>query len=64
MAVMQEMLRTVCGVLLAAFAALLLASGSREHIHGAQRGHPRHRLPDLSGKSLIKGLLQGDAGCS
>ena len=54
------MLRTVCGVLLAALAASLLtgasASVSREHVHGKQRGDPRHRLPVLSGKAVTQDL--------
>ena len=60
---MQEMLSSV---LLAALASPLLAgalaSENREHIHGAQRSHPRHRLPGLSGKSVMDNLLQQDAG--
>ena len=64
MAVMQEMLRTVCVVhmLLAALAAWLLAgelaSASHEHEHGKQRIDRRHRLPVLSGKSVMEELLQ------
>ena len=69
MAVMQGMLKTLCGVQLAAAAAWLLAgasaSASREHVHGTQRVDLRHRLPVLSGKSVMEDLLlQGKQGCS